>query len=128
VIIKRFIIAYALAMASLTMSACSPALSVASALPASPQAAADATIIDEQAMLSVELAYQASATALLVSLKSGLITGDRAAKAASLDQIAYATVLAVRAAYDAGNATSYTEAIPKAYAAIAQTLKIVKGQ
>jgi hypothetical protein len=98
------------AMACLTLPACS----TLSQIPPSPASAAQTTVLDEQAALGVEMAYQAAALSLRTGLRAGLIKGDTATKARAADAKAYTAVLAVRAAYDAANATDYGEALARA--------------
>jgi hypothetical protein len=112
-----------IALLCLGLAACGPLNS----LPPAPAALADKTLLDEQSALSVELAYQAEALTLRTALRSGLLTGDAATRAAALDNRAYAAVTAVRAAYDAGNASGYAEALLNARQAIAATLTLLKG-
>lgn len=107
------------------LSAC--ALSPPPNIAAAPYEFADGTVLDEQAALGVELAYQASALTLKAALRSGVIKGDKLALAAKADNSAYAAVKAVRSAYAAGNARSYTAALIEARRAVTQTLALVKG-
>lgn len=112
----------------LSMAACAPLSNVGlPSLPPAPAALADKTALDEQAALSVELAYHASALTLRTAFRAGLLKGDAAARAAAADNTAYAAVKAVRAAYDAGNATSYAASLIKARDAVTFTLTLLKG-
>jgi len=95
-----------------------------SAVPASPSAVASKTTLDEQAALSVELAYKAARTAVEVAVDAKLIKGDRAKQFADLDNKAYAAVKAVRAAYNAGNATDYQTGLSEARLAVADLLAL----
>ena len=90
--------------------------------PASPSAVANTTKLDEQAALGVELAYQAANRATFFAAKAGFLSPDAKLRAADLDNAAYKAVLATRAAYDAGNATSYAVAATRAQAAISTLL------
>jgi hypothetical protein len=124
---------FCLAFAMLGLSACTslppPEITTQiAALPAAPTEIANTTVLDEQAALSVELAYQASALTLRSGLRAGLIKGPDAVRAAKADQIAYSAVQAVRAAYDAGNARSYTAALVAAREAVTRSLNILKGE
>lgn len=85
-----------------------------SAIPPSPASAANATVLDEQGALGVELAYQAAALSLRTGLRTGFIKGETAQKAAAADTKAYGAVRRVRDAYDAANATDYGEALARA--------------
>lgn len=106
-------------------AACVPASSIG--LPDTPAAAATTTTLDERAAIGVELAYAAERTALELAVDSGVLKGDKAAKAASLDRRAWAAVQAVRAAYRAGNASSYSTALEEAEAAINAALEMVRS-
>lgn len=112
--------------AALSLSGCA-ALDGLMRLPAQPVAVANKTVLDEQAAISVELAYQAAATALLIATRAGFVTGDNARNAMALDNEAYRKVLAVRAAYDAGNASSYGVALADARTAVKLVLTTAKG-
>lgn len=101
--------------------------SVAGNVPTSPGQVAQQTVLDEQGALGVELAYKAFRTALEVAVDAGVLKGANATKAATLDNRAYAAVQAARAAYRAGNAASYAQAVTEARAAINAALAAVKG-
>lgn len=113
-----------LLLAPLALSACS----TVPAVPPSPGSVADTTVLDERAAIAVESAYQAAGLALEVAVDAGLLRGENAARAAELEQRAYDAVQAVRAAYDAGNAATYAEALENARAAIAAALLAVNGE
>ena len=93
-----------------------------------PSEYAAATILDERAALSVELAYKAERLALEVAVDAGLLTGNAAAVAADLDRRAYTAVQAVRKAYEAGNSDSYDAAILEAHAALALAMAAIRGE
>ncbi len=105
------------ALLPLALTACAGLGSLPN-IPTSPGAVADTTVLDEQGALGVELAYKAFRTALEVATDAGVLKGANATKAAALDNRAYAAVGAARAAYRAGNATSYAQAVTDARAAI----------
>lgn len=114
---RKLLLAAALPLA---LTACA-GLSV----PTSPGAVAQQTVLDEQGALGVELAYKAFRTALEVVTDAGLLRGADAAKAATLDNRAYAAVQAARAAYRAGNAASYKAAVDEARTAISAALAAI---
>lgn len=121
--------AFALAIvAALALSGCTiPGLSFApSALPQAPVVAANQTVLDEQAALSVELAYKAARTAIEIAVDAGAIKGERARKLADLDNRAYAAVGIVRRAYRAGNATDYATGLSQARLAVSELLALAK--
>ncbi|OHC96388.1 MAG: hypothetical protein A2792_00095 [Sphingomonadales bacterium RIFCSPHIGHO2_01_FULL_65_20] len=118
---RGYLIAAALAVCAV---ACTP-LATNGGLPQAPEEIADATVLDEQVALSVELAYQATAIAAKAAADSGTLKGERAAQIATLDRRAFAAVQAVRKAYDAGNARSYGEAVAIARVEIAALLRLV---
>jgi hypothetical protein len=96
-------------------------------LPPAPIVIADKVVLDEQGALAVELAYQAQALTLHMALRSGFLKGESARRAASLDAKAYAALLIVRKAYDAGNARDYATALIAARATVADALALIKG-
>lgn len=112
--------------ASLALCACAPNTSADGGLPNAPGDLADATVLDEQTALSVELAYQAAGLAVKSAADAGVLHGDAAAKAAKLDRQAYGAVRAVRDAYDAGNADSYAQAAVIARKQIAAILALIR--
>jgi hypothetical protein len=105
----------------LALTACAGGLS----LPTAPAQVANATVLDEQGALGVELAYKAFRTALELATDAGVLRGAAASKAADLDARAYLAVLAARGAYKAGNAGSYAEAVNDARAAITAALAAI---
>lgn len=96
-------------------------------VPTSPGVVADSTILDEQTALATELAYQAAATALLTATRAGIIPASAKPAVRAADQRAYAAVLAVRAAYLAGNASGYAAAVAEARGALTAFLTAIKG-
>lgn len=111
---KRLIFCAALALAM-------PGCTTMAALPATPAAAANQTVLDEKGAIGVELAYTAAAKASSLAIRSGVVTDrETIARIGQLNERAYAAVKAVRAAYDAGNATGYLAAFTDAKLAIAQ--------
>lgn len=110
-------LALAIAALSLGLGACTPTP------PLTPSSVANQTKLDEQVGLTVTLAYTAAARAAALAIKTGLVK-DKAtiARIGELDKRAYAAVLGVRAAYQAGNATDYLSALTQARTAIAALL------
>ena len=94
----------------------------------SPSAIADRTKIDEQAGITVTLAYTAAARAATLAIRTGMVK-DRAtiARIGELDTRAFRAVDAVRAAYNAGNSSAYVDALTQANAAIGELLASFKG-
>jgi hypothetical protein len=115
---KRLLILASLALASCT---------TVPQIPAAPVEVADRTALDEQAALSVELAYQAAATAVLTANRAGIIPAAVKPRIAAADRKAYAAVGAVRSAYDAGNAASYATALPLARSAVTDLLAAIRS-
>ena len=95
-------------------------------MPPAPAELSNRTVLDEQAALAVELAYKATRLAGETALDAGLIKGDTARRLADIDMRAYSAVLAVRAAYRAGNAESYAQALTHARAVIAEVVAATK--
>lgn len=119
---KRFALAAAAAFA---LTGCT--LGDVASTPA-PHIVAGTTALDERAALSVELSYAAFRIALETGVDAGLIRGERATRAAALDNRAFAAVGAVRAAYRAGNATSYVAAVDEALRAVNLALAAVRKE
>ena len=117
---RKLIIA---ALAPLALAGCSTLANI----PASPNVVADKTLLDERGAIAVESAYKAAGLALETAVDAGALSGADAAKAAKLEQRAYDAVRAVRAAYDAGNASGYGAALVEARAAVAAALLAVNG-
>lgn len=120
---RGFLIAASLALCACAVPGIAPA---DGGLPNAPGELADATLLDEQAALSVELAYQAAGTAVRTAVDAGVLHGEAADKVAALDRQAYRAVRAVRDAYDAGNADSYAQAAIIARRHIAALLALVR--
>lgn len=118
---RKLLYAAALGVSTLGLASCET-------FPAGPSEVANQTILDERAALAVELAYRAAGTALETAVDAGAITGTNAATAARLENRAYAAVLAVRAAYDTGNASTYAEAVDNAQGAVNALLAAIKGE
>lgn len=115
------------ALAIAALSAC--ALPAAPAgIPAAPVEVADKTVLDERAAFGVELAYEAFRSAVELGVDAGLIKGARATALANLDSRAYQALLVARAAYDAGNAESYSSALSNAREAISDGIALIKGR
>ncbi len=110
------------AAASIGLAGCNPAP------PITPSSVAQQTKLDEQVGLTVTLAYTAAARAAALAIKTGLIKDKPTiARIGQLNARAYAAVLAVRAAYQAGNTASYVSALTQAQSAIAALLAAVRG-
>lgn len=97
-------------------------------LPPAPSEVAAQTELDEQAALTITLAYTAAARAAALAIETGVVK-DRAtiSRIGGYDRQAYAAVEGVEHAYRAGNAISYTAAVADARAAITSFLDSVKG-
>jgi hypothetical protein len=93
-------------------------------VPVAPVEVADRVGLDEQGALSAELAYKAARTAVELGVDAGVIRGERATQIAALDRKAYSALTAVRAAYRAGNAASYSAALTEARTAITTLLAL----
>lgn len=109
-------------LGALALSACTAGTAPPLGIPAAPVQVADQTRLDEQTALAVELAYTGAATAATTARRARLISDAAWPCVQRLDRDAYAVVLGVRRAYDAGNATSYTQAAISARAAVAAFL------
>ena len=101
---KRILVAVSLAVAAVSTAGCTQWY-------AGPGAVAGASVLDERVALDVELTYKAARMAMETAVDAGLLKGEDARKASELNRKAYAAVLAVRAAYRAGNSQTYAEAL-----------------
>lgn len=91
-------------------------------IPSAPVEGADQTVLDEQAMLAAEVAYKAARLAVEAGVDAGLVHGERATRLAAADRAAYAALGQLRAAYRAGNASSYASALSEAQGAISSMI------
>lgn len=108
--------------AAIALAGCTPG--GLTSIPASPSAAADKTVLDEQGALAAELAYKAARIAVETGVDAGVIRGATAARFAELDAKAFASLGKVRAAYRIGNAATYSAALTEARGAITALLSL----
>lgn len=121
-----FILAMA-AMISLA-SGCASTVSAGASLPP-PVVVADNTKLDEQAALSLTLAYTAAATLAKVTIDRGIVKDKNViAQIGFYDNSAKAALDAVNGAYAAGNASDYGKAIALARQSVADFLRVVKRE
>lgn len=84
------------------------------------------TVLDEKAAIAAETAYTAAATAASIAIEAGAVTDPATiAMIGEIDRRAYQAVLASRAAYDAGNAEGYAEALTEADRAVRQIIELL---
>lgn len=95
--------------------------------PVSPGQIANKTVLDEKAGIAIETAYAAAAQAATFAMRGGFVHAEQAEKIAEIDNRAYAAVQATRAAYDAGNASSYAEASATALPLLRELVAAIKG-
>lgn len=130
--IHRFAVAL-LAPALFLLSACAAMSAIPTAVGAlptiigGPVTISDRSTIDETAGRAIELAYKAARTVAEVAVDAGILKGERAAQVQVLNRRAYNAVLAARAAYRAGNESSWIRASGEARTAIEQFLNAAKG-
>jgi hypothetical protein len=93
------------------------------AVPVKPADVADQTTLDERIGIVATLGYTAASRMGTALASAGLI--DKA-RFKALDAQGYAAVLALKAAYDTGNAGSYSDAIARANAAVAGMKSLVR--
>ncbi len=106
------------------LAACSTLQNV----PTAPSEIADQTRLDEQAALTLTLAYTGAAKAATLAIETGIIDSPATiARIGELDRQAFAAVLAAERAYNAGNAASYASALMEARLAISGLLTAVQG-
>lgn len=121
------LVAACLAVAALAACAIPGGLPSPGANVPPPVEMANRTELDERAALGVELAYAAFRTATEVAVDAGVLRGERAARVAALDARAYQALAVARAAYDAGNAETYSSALSNARTVIAEAVALIKG-
>lgn len=104
-----------LVAAALALSGCATVPSV----PSAPVDLTSQTTLDEKGAIAAETAYTAAAKAASLAIRAGVIHDPATIKRiGELDRQAYAAVQATRAAYDAGNASSYVSAFTRSNAAV----------
>ena len=89
-----------------------------------PAVVASRTVLDEQGVLAVELAYKAARLAVEAGVDAGAIKGETALRFADLDNKAFLAVTVARNAYAAGNAASYSDALVKGREAVTTLLSL----
>lgn len=92
-------------------------------IPTKPVDVADRTTLDERLATGATVSYTAASRLGTALASAGLI--DKA-RFKALDNQGYTAVLAVKAAYDAGNAASYVAAIDRVNAAVAGINTLVR--
>lgn len=113
---KRLLIAACLALAGCATTA----------VPVGPAPIANQTVLDEKVAISAELAYTAAVRAAALAIRTGVVSDAATIRQiGELDRKAKAAVGAVRSAYDAGNAASFTAAFAGAQSAITAILALV---
>lgn len=112
-----------LAILSLPLASCASLAPVA----VGPGVVASQTALDEKTLLAVELGYKGARTAMELAVDLGRLKGENAGKAQVFNRRAYAAVLAMRAAYRAGNSSTWLDAYAEAQAAIAGILSLSGG-
>lgn len=117
---RRLLLAAALAVSALTVSACSPMAS-------EPATVADKTKLDEQSMLSAETLYYSTNVLAQIAFDTGKLTTDQREKVKAADNKAYKALGALRAAYRAGNSTSYYKALAELMTASDQVTALTGG-
>jgi hypothetical protein len=115
---KLFLI---LAPLSLALAACAAVPTVPT-----PVELADKTVLDERAVVGVELAYKAARLAVETGVDAGIIKGPLASNLRALDNTAYRAVQATREAYRTGNAASYDAALLHAQLTISTMVSVME--
>ena len=99
------------------------------AVPSSSAQVADQVTIDEQAALTLTLAYTAAARSAALAIETGIVRDPvTVRRIGELDQRAFAAVKTAERAYRAGNADSYAIALSEAREAVSTFLGNVKGE
>lgn len=96
-------------------------------LPA-PASAADQTVLDEKALLALELSYKASRLTAEEALEARLVSPALARKLRAANRNANAVLIRARAAYDAANAQSYAAALDEAELLVTDFFKLVQSK
>lgn len=117
---KKMFLAVMLACAPLALTACD------FGTVQSPGSVANTTVLDEKLAIGAELAFKGARTAAEVAVDAGLLKGAKAAQVNVAREKAYAAVQAVRQAYQAGNASTYSDLAEKAQTAVAEFLSAIK--
>lgn len=114
-------------LAALSLTGCGLAPLI-TGIPASPQAVANRTTLDEDVGRLVTVAYDAAAQAASFAIENHVVTDPATIRAIGrYDMCAFAMVQGVRIAYQSGNQTSYSAAITQARQAIATLLHAAQG-
>lgn len=121
---KRLLLATCLALAPLAGCV---GLSDMPNIKGGPGVIANQTVLDEKTGIAIETAYSAAAEAATLAIRAGVVSPATAQRIADVDRRAYAAVQATRAAYDAGNSSSYQVAAAQALPLLREMLALVKG-
>lgn len=109
--------------ASVSLGAC---VASGAALPPPPIAIAETTTMDEKTSLAIEVLYRGLGGLLEAAVDGGRLKGEAAERADRIDgKIAFYVGMA-RAAYDAGNAQGYAEALRRARPLADELRRILK--
>lgn len=95
--------------------------------PSSPSEVTDQTTLDERVLLMAEASYTAFAESATTLVTAGTITGDDLDKLQELDIKAKLALDAARAAYDAGQADSFAEALLEGVGLVALGEELLTG-
>lgn len=117
---KRIAIAAALTIATLSGVACAT-------IPAAPPDLTQTTA-DEKALFVAEAAYFGTASAAEAAVDNGLLKGDAAAKVNEYQKRAYDALLAARAAYLLGDATTYQQKLAAVQVLAGQAWALIPGK
>lgn len=93
-------------------------------------AAAQATTVDEKAVISAEAAFQTTSILINVAIDSGQLKGAKAKQVGVYYDAAHKALVAARGAYKLGNATAMTSQIELAQTLVGQMADFLpkKGQ
>lgn len=115
------------ALAATILVACGVPGSVGTNPLPNPVELADRTKVDEQAALTVNLAYTAAAKAAALAIRTGIVSDTATIKRiGELDMKAKAAVDAVNYAYRTANADGYAVAVGRAQSAVSELLSVIK--
>jgi hypothetical protein len=105
---RRIVLLWACALPLVPLAACS---TMPTDISTTPVSYADKVRIDEQGIITAELAYKTWRIAVETGVNAGTIKGGTATKLAELDNRIYLALQTVEAAYSAGNADSIEHAV-----------------
>lgn len=112
------------ALAALALAGCA---SLPAAIPTGPAPIAEATTLDERALVAFETSYKAARTLAEVGVDSGRVDAALAAKIAPIDNQLHGALVKARTAYEAANAATYQAALAEIAPLLPKLFLLVGG-